>query len=243
MDRTLFIFFLGLLLISCELTYEDNRRLLVRGQITTSEENTAPNLPVEVYASGNFITPLFFFPFVNGTDEDVDLMGASTLYSDGTYKVITISPENENNISVVVNRHGSENYKSNWPSLIIIGANYLPLEDSTYKLPQIDLGEIIQTKLTIIRESNLTDTLYFNINYNSSYKEVDLEPTTGFHDELPEYAHRTLNPDDFETNITFKNIKNEPVRASYQLVNKGIVDQKSFELEFNQETNGYEFKF
>ncbi|RDY59871.1 hypothetical protein [Flagellimonas nanhaiensis] len=243
MNRTVFTFFLGLLLISCELTYEDNRRLLLRGNINDPEESTMPDLPVEVYASGHFITPLFFFPFVNGTKEDVDLIGASKLYPDGTYKIVTISPENESNILVIVNRQGNEDYKNDWPSLFISGANYLPLEDSTYDLPQVELDKIIQTKLTITRQTNLTDTLYFNINYNSSYKELDLGEAKGLYHPLPEYSSTILDPDEDEAVITFKNIKSGTVRASYQLVNKGIVDEKIFEMEFDQEQNGYEFKF
>ena len=243
MNRISFVLALTLILFSCELTYEDNRRLLVKGNVQVPEGSTIPNLPVEVYASGNFFSPVIFIPIGNSRNEDLDLIGISKVDSDGTYEVTTISPENEDLISIVINGQGNNQYKRDWPSLFIRGANFVPLEASTYNMPQVGFGRIIETKMNIIRQNNNTDTLYLDVIFNSAYKEIDLEPGTRFSDVSPEYASSILNPDEFEDAIIFRNIQNEPVEVIYQLVNNGIVGENRIQIEFDPEINGYEFRF
>ena len=80
---------LALNLTSCQLDFEDNQRLLFKGNVSDTADNPISGLPIEIYASGN-----------SGTASSYELIGTGESESNGTFSVVTLSPKELNSIDV-----------------------------------------------------------------------------------------------------------------------------------------------
>ncbi|MBO6533435.1 MAG: hypothetical protein ACE37L_11265 [Allomuricauda sp.] len=234
MKRNLLVFIIGIIVCSCELTYEDNTRLLVDGQVISFESNEIPELPVDVYALGTFTS----FP---SRREQVALIGESKLRSDGQYQVITISPENSDFISVAINDIGKNRHNASWPTLEINGLQPFSLENFKYQVPDISIGPLENTSLLINRVANMQDTLSYGISYNSTLKEVNLN-FGEFDDEVfQRQLFGELYPSDMTREIPLRVIQGDSIKISYSLINNGIVGRGEIKIQYN--TDGYTFDF
>ncbi len=231
------------LLFSCELTYEPNRRLLIKGQVENQENIDFPTLPVDVYASGRFFSPLILFPFGYSNTEDIDRIGNGELNADGSYNITTISPSNAYNIFLVVNGEDAMGYQTQWPTLVIQRLNVEPLETHTYEVPVENINPIVETQLRVSRTNNQTDTLLLTLNFNGSVKELSLDPELELEAPYQGLLGIQLNPTETDGSLNFENIGREPVQVHYQLLNNIVVEEMEVLLPYNPETNTYEFDF
>ena len=234
MKRNLLVFIIGIIVCSCELTYEDNTRLLVDGQVISFESTVIPELPVDVYALGTFTS----FP---SRREQVALIGESKLRSDGQYQVITISPENSDFISVAINDIGKNGYNAFWPTLEINGLQPFSLENFKYKVPDIAIGPLEDTSLLINRVANMQDTLSYGISYNSTLKEVNLNFGEFEEEVFQRQLFGELYPSDIIREVPLRVIQGESIKISYSLINNGIVGRGEIKIQYN--TDGYTFDF
>lgn len=243
MNKNGFILLFVFIVSSCELTYEDNRRLSITGQVKAFENESLPNFPVEAYASGEFIKSILFLPGLTPTHEDVDLIGASSSTPEGNYGVTTISPENQEFIYLIINGKGNRGYVDGWPTLAVKGINSLPLNESRYEIPTVAIGRIEDTTFEIQRTTNTQDTLVYLLKYNSSVKEINLD--TGFmEDEKWEMeSGGELMPFEIEKVVSLKIPEGDTIRFYYSLINDGILTEENIKIPFNLETNGYRFEF
>lgn len=243
MNKNGFFLLFAFIISSCELTYEDNRRLSINGQVKAFQNESLPTFPVEVYASGEFIKSILFLPGFTPTQEDVDLIGASSSTPEGNYGVITISPENQNHICLIINRKEREGYVEGWPTLAVKGINTLPLNESRYEIPTVGIGRIEDTTFEIRRTTNIQDTLVYLLQYNSSIKEinVDLSFVEGKNWEMESWGE--LVPMDVERAISLKMPKGDSIQFYYSLTNNGILREENIKIPYNLETNGYKFEF
>ncbi len=238
MSRFLWCVFLMFLYTSCELEYNDNQRLLFKGTLDNIADKNYPDLPVEAYASGNFLSFALILPIAQY--KDIDLIGSSVLDDKGSFFITTISPANEDSLFIIVNDPNNSVFNPAYPTLLIQGIAALPFENFTYAIPEVTSDEIINTQLNIKRIDNLTDTLSLEIKYNSTLKLVDFNSDS---DTFQLQKTIELIPDQIEGLIIFENIKNEPLHIEYQLRNDGIIKQREIALPFTSETNSYEFEF
>jgi len=234
---------MGMAISSCELTYEDNTRLLIVGQIISFENEDLPQLPVDGYASGEFISSFIPLPLFPLTQEDIDLIGSTRLMADGNYKITTISPKNNSYLSLVINAEGEDGYDSGWPTLVINGIKSLPLETFKYQIPEVEIGRVVNSRLQINRISNIQDTLAYLIQYNASVKEINID-----HDmfevniwQMKEYGE--LYPSELTKEIPLRVSRGDSIQVSYSLINNGIVKQDDSKVHYNKEINGCEFDF
>ncbi|MGX1928126.1 hypothetical protein [Flagellimonas sp. 2504JD4-2] len=228
---------------SCELTYENNRRLLVQGSIEAYSGEATPDFPIEAYASGRFFTPVLFIPFLSATNEDIDLIGTSSSEENGSYKIVVISPENQNRFSLVINGENADGHSSEWPTVLVNGVNSLTLNNSTYSLPIVEIGKINDAELLIQRVSDATDTLEYEIRYNSTFQEINLEPDFEDLEDKQETDSGVLYPNQSESTTTINLPQGEKLQFSYRLLNNGIVASENIELSPDSQTNRYEFSF
>lgn len=220
---------------SCELTYEDNTRLLVEGQIISFENEDLPELSADVYALGVFSS----FP---ATREKLALIGETKLKADGEYQVISISPENSDFISVVIN-DDKNGFDSFWPTIEINGIEPLSLENFKYQIPEIRIGRLVNSKLRVNRMVNTQDTLLYTIAYNSTVKKIDLNTNEIYNPHFQNEKFGEVYPADMTKEISLKVIEGDSISLSYSLINNGIVKQDNIKIHYDKQINGYEFEF
>lgn len=234
MRRNLLVFIIGIIVCSCELTYEDNTRLLVDGQVISFESTVIPELPVDVYALGTFTS----FP---SRREQVALIGESKLRPDGQYQVITISPENNDFISVAINDTGKNGYNAFWPTVEINGLQPFSLANFKYQVPDIAIGPLENTSLLINRVANMQDTLSYGISYNSTLKEVNLNFGEFEEEVFQRQLFGELYPSDMTREVPLRVMQGDSIKISYSLINNGIVGRGEIKIQYN--TDGYTFDF
>lgn len=243
MNKNGFFLLFAFIVSSCELTYEDNRRLSVNGQVKSFQNESLPAFPVEVYASGEFIKSILFLPGLTPTQEDLDMIGASSSTPEGNYGVITLSPENQNYIYLIINGKESERHIEGWPTLAVKGINSLPLNESRYEIPTVGIGRIEDTTFEIHRTTNTQDTLVYLLKYNSSIKEINLDPGFVEGEKWEMESGGELMPLEIERTVSLKVPKGDSLQFYYSLINNGVLREENFKIPYNPETDGYRFEF
>ncbi|MCL6274315.1 hypothetical protein M3P19_09860 [Muricauda sp. 2012CJ35-5] len=239
MYRFLWLVVSMLFLFSCELYYDDNTRLLFKGNLSASFGTETAALPIVAFASGEFISPLLFFAI--SPYEDVDVIGMSNIEVNGSFAVTTISPSNEQKLFLVINESNNPEYNANFPTQFIEGVEKLTLKNSTYEIPSLSLNKIATSEILIARKNNLTDTLFLGLKYNSKFKEILIEEDNSVTTAYLSNKSYEVFPNENEFRITFDHIQNEPILIEYQLRYNGITEQGEKEVVITN--NNYDFQF
>ncbi|WP_159076454.1 hypothetical protein [Flagellimonas amoyensis] len=213
------------------------------GQVKAFENESLPNFPVEAYASGEFIKSILFLPGLTPTQEDVDLIGASSSTPEGNYGVTTISPENQEFIYLIINGKENRDYVDDWPTLAVKGINSLPLNGSRYEIPTVAIGRIEDARFEIHRTTNTQDTLVYLLQYDSSIKEINVDPSFVGNKNWEMEIGGELMPLEVENVVSLKIPEGDTIRFYYSLINDGILTEENIKIPYNLETNGYRFEF
>ncbi|RZJ74545.1 MAG: hypothetical protein EOO45_08275 [Flavobacterium sp.] len=96
--KLLYLILLFPLLTGCEndLTYDGRTKIIYEGKLVDQEGNPLANIPVSIY-----VTKRGYF-YSAGSDRD--LISYATSDANGHYKMVFPQPENEDNISLLINR-------------------------------------------------------------------------------------------------------------------------------------------
>lgn len=225
------ILFMLMLFSACQLEYEDNRRLLISGQVVGFENEELPAFPIEAYAS---------------VYADTDLIGTDQSNAKGNYAITTISAKNSQNISVYINKEGTYGYQGDRPSITLQGVNFLMMEDSKHTIPnRVRMGKLKEVQVKIHRVTNQMDRLEYKILYNAKMKEISFEPGAeqeGERWQCSKYGELFLE-DSFEEQTIYVP-EGDSIALQYKLVNDDLVKkQQTIVLPYNKTENAYEFEF
>lgn len=225
------ILFVLMLFSSCQLDYEDNRRLLISGQVVGFENEELPAFPIEAYAS---------------VYADTDLIGADQSNAKGKYAITTISAKNSQNVSVYINKEGTYGYQSDRPSIALQGVNFLMMEDSKYTIPNmVRMGKLKEAQVKIHRVTNQMDRLEYKILYNAKIKEISFEP--GAEQEDGSWLHSESGELFLEDSYEEQTIcvpEGDSIALQYKLINDELVkEQQTIVVPYNKTENAYEFEF
>ncbi|NAY91597.1 hypothetical protein GTQ34_06685 [Muricauda sp. JGD-17] len=240
MHRIVLMVSLSFLCFGCELTYEDNVRLLVKGTVILPDKQQVPELPIDVYAAGNFSGYPFIFAY--GPSEDLDLMGTSNLNPNGEFNVTAISPENADEILMVINDQYRMEHNKDWPTVVFTQMEELDLKDYTYSIGPTPIKPIVESRLNIKRIENKTDSMYLSIRHNASFIRKNVIYDDGMNGQWPDRISTSLYPNVNQKTVVFRNIRHESIQVYFRLFNNGIKRETTLEIKFNQETNGYEIR-
>jgi len=225
--------FLGL--ISCDVDYEDNKRLLITGTVVDEDELPVPEIPVAV-----FIT--IYTGFKGSTDREI--LGEGKTDTNGNFSLVTLSPIGTRIITAEINESVKVGYRPKYATYSLIGLKTVEAQNATIALRTLKLENVANSIFTIRRLNNSTDTLYYDLKANPIKKQRVLDPALS---SVPFYEffnlQDTLLPAQNETSVEIGPLlARDTLQLDYSLSgnpNTEIISQK---LVYNSETDSYVFE-
>lgn len=227
---------LALIISSCQVDYEDNSRLLFKGDVSNGLQNPFPDLPVEVYASTG-----------EGVFNFTERVGVGKTTPDGSFEIIALSPKNPSYLQLLINDSSQEGHKPEFGSSALRRLDILGEKEATYIIPRITIDKRIDTFLEIKRTDNLSDTLSFRYRYEDADKILDFSQRSGPDDyENPNLRVGSgMLPSALdETTIElFDLTANDTLFLDFRLVNGNVSETTGVELIYKPESDNYVFEF
>ena len=230
---------IGIAFTSCELQFEDNRRLLIEGDVATSIDHDKSSIPIDVYVADGVV--FSFFLIVPLFREETELIGTGMMDEEGRFAITTIAPQDPDNIFVLINDTESSNHQQNFSTLLIENINSLEENESSYTLPRLTLEPIHQAQFNIVREQNVLDTIAYTISYPTGVKVMDFKSGMETTQES-NFKSDLLLPSEMTKSFAFDIPDNNKVIVVYSLINNGNVTENEVELSINLENNTYELR-
>jgi hypothetical protein len=224
--------FLGL--ISCDVDYQDNKRLLITGTVVDENQEPVSNVPVAVYVS-----------FSRGFGGDTrELLGESRTGADGIFSLVTLAPLGNLTITADINERFQQGFRQQYATFSLIGIETMEIEDSSIKLRNLRLERLINTSFTLKRLTNTTDTIYYGLRTNPIEKrrfvDASLAP-----DVFPNFFRPldSLFPSQNEVSLELRGIlAKDTVQLEYRLSSNPNAEVVSQKLVYNPETDSYVFE-
>lgn len=236
MRRLGFYLVLMSFIISCDVFYEDNKRLYFAGTVIDEEGIPIKNIPVEALTYGP--TGISYGQFI-------EVLGEGVTDENGNFNLVTLSPEGDAKIVIDINDSFQKGYQSGFATASLIGLETLEALDAAYRLNQLGLERIINSKLSVKRSTNTADTLFFNVTASSVQKMRYFG--TAQKPETPEFSFfptDTLYPSENTSEIMLWNIlAKDTLLLEYRLKRNSSADIFKKKLTFIPETGAYEFEF
>lgn len=216
------LFFIGLLFFQCT-DIENDRRLLVRGNISNANNEALPNLRVQTTAGGAVLG--------SSVSDEIGNFEFTTLVTGMSLQVEI--PE----IFQLTNDDGSTMFRSFFVPI-------RDIEDNLLELNKIRIYPFAKVKFNFLRQENneevfvlLERKLFQSLNenvFNYNFQQIDYsqEITPFFHQEFNLFISQNQ---DFELSEIVQ--KNEIYRMSYQIGNNEPVE---LEFEINEGYNEFE---
>jgi hypothetical protein len=233
---------LTFLIVSCELQFEDNERLLVQGsvEIEINSNLNGKDIPVDVFVSDGVFNGFLLFPIPSVREKQV-LIGTNKLDNDGFYNVTAISPQEPNNIFCIINDPISDNYQETLGTIVFNHLNFLGEDRLEYELPKSSLKTIIETQLNIVREENMADTISYMLSYPNKLKEIDFK--SGNEEiQAKESMFGRLLPNEEQLQLPLKLPRDSKINVIVQVINNGTISEDEVELSMNPENDEYELR-
>lgn len=138
--NSLLVTFIILLFFGCDLQFEDNRRVLIVGQLNAPEGTNFEVIPIQVIAS-------------NSSDENIITQGFADSF--GAYSLVSVVPSNARNVSLFVNStNGNGSTATRFNSTELRGISLLNSFDNRVDVQDITIGPVIDFRFTISRIAN-----------------------------------------------------------------------------------------
>ncbi len=227
------VLFLGL--YSCDVFYEDNKRLLFTGKVIDENGVEINNLPVIVYTYGpSAIGGRFRENLAEGiTDEN------------GNFNLTSLSPQGNNQIDLEINPKFANGHSQAYATATLIGVENSVLQDGAYRLRNLRLERIVNSRLTIKRVTNEVDTLYLSFHTNPTekvfYFDSSLEPVEI---DFSFFPSDTLLPSETEKNILLRSIlAKDTIEVHFKLTNVSTAPVGNEKLTLGSNSDSYEFEF
>lgn len=246
MRITLTLFFLCFL-YSCELRYEDNERLLYKGEIKGLTDLPLADISVEVYAT-NFSISDFQLETLSRENsfEDINLIGQNVSNEQGTFNVTTISPKNEVSTVIVINGVNSSSYITSKPSLFYLYDSNRNSNRATgqvsFTVPNSILPDKLTFELILERSTTNNDTLSYSVSYPKVNKIARFPPDPQ-QPESPNFLFNELLPSIQQQRDTLETVDGDIIKFQYTLKNRTILSSGEEEIKVTAQNNSYVFRF
>lgn len=222
-------------LVSCDVFYEDNKRLLFTGTAVDEDGAAIKNVPVRAFTYGPGVLS-------NGFVED---LGEGFTDENGSFNLVSLSPEGNYKIDMEINGRLQVGQSTGFSSISLVGLETLNLSDAAYRLGELRLARIVNSRLIIQRATNTVDTLYVNIVtgpvYKTIYFDKSREPNI-FEDFF--FATDTVLPSENEKEIVLANLlAKDTILVRYRLKNTSNAEIFTEKLGYSSQIGAYEFKF
>lgn len=235
MHRFVSLFLLLFVVTSCDVFYEDNKRLLFTGTVIDQEGNAIRNIPVTAFTYGPSALRSSF-------RED---LGEGFTDENGSFNLITLSPEGNYRIDMEINGRFQVGYSAGISAATLVGLETLNLSDAAYRLDKLKLERIVNARVSVQRRTNTLDTLYLSILTNPLEKRIyydkSREPDIfeGFF-----FATDTVFPGVNEKDIVLtKVLAMDTLLVRYRLKNNSNAEIFSEKLSYIAQSSSYEFEF
>lgn len=235
--------FLLCFLYSCELRYEDNERLLFKGEIKGLTDLPLADISVEVYAT-NFSISDFQLETLSRENsfEDINLIGENFSNEQGAFNVVTVSPANEVSTVIVINGANSGAYVENKPSIFYLFENNTVNDKVTYTLPTTILPNKLNFELVVERTTANNDTLSYSVSYPKINK-IQRFPTDNQQQEAFNFRFNELLPSIQQQRDTLETVDGDIIKFQYTLKNRTILSSGEEEIKVTAQNNSYVFRF
>ena len=229
--------YLGLFigLYSCDVFYEDNKRLLFTGKVIDEDGVGINNLPVTVYTYG---------PSVIGGRFRENLAEGFT-DGNGNFNLTALSPQGNNQIDLEINPRFTANHSQVYATTTLIGVENSALQNGAYRFKELRLERVVNSRLTIKRVTNTVDTLFLSIRTNPIekvfYFDSSLEPDEF---DFSFFPSDTLLPTETEKNILLRSIlAKDTIEVHFKLTNVSTAPVGNEKLTLGSNSDSYEFEF
>ncbi|MEO0573543.1 MAG: hypothetical protein AAF039_17710 [Bacteroidota bacterium] len=246
MKKVLFLTLLSAIWFSCEteIDFEDNRRIVVSGQLMNTSNTSLGGMNVEVYAQKGSRT------FLSGPLENDVLIGLGRSDSNGEFNITAISPENADRIEVFINiNRGNLNQSvppselnridSDFTGIFLIAAENFPVLDDILDIGEVAINRVKSVTIELERISNLTDTLQYFIEPKPFIR--DLSSSSDFPSGRTLFG--SLNPDNFFVSRPAQSACGDTIVLGYRLMNQSDVEFEEQQIIIDEETNTFRFTF
>ncbi len=230
-------------LYSCEILYEDNERLLFKGEIKDLTNLPLTDIAVEVYAT-NFSISDFQLENLSRENsfEDINLIGQNVSNEQGVFNVTTISPENEVSTIVVINGANSSAYVATKPSLFYLYENNTVNDKVLYTLPTTILPNKLKFEIVVDRASANNDTLSYSVSYPKVNK-IQRFPPDNQQPKLSNFQFNELLPNVQQQRDTIEIVEGDIINFMYTLKNRTIISSGQEQIIPSATNNQYVFTF
>ncbi len=230
-------------LFSCQIRYEDNERLFLKGKLANNDNAAVANIPIEIYASNIWLN-VFEVENLNSRNffEDVDLIGNGLSAANGSYGITAISPQGEPFLVAYINRADAENYNTKKPSIVIYDLNTIPNDEITYNLPLATLSDIIPFEIRVERKTNLTDTLVFSASFPRLNRILNI-PDISNQQINNQFLNKVMLPTTSQTRDTLQIVEGDLLTLNYTLKNRTIISSGEEQIKVSATNNQYVFEF
>ena len=225
---------LALLLYACQLDYEDNERLLIKGSVNRGFNMQFPNLPVAVFATSN-----------GGVFGNRQRVGAGLLAADGTFNIVALSPKNASTYDLMINNNAQVEYLPKYSSLTIKGFDFLDAKDFTYSVLDGFIDTLVNVQFEIRRLDNTSDSLQYSLRYKNSNQLFNYSQTPStltFSNE--KMITNILPPQQLVDTVALTNlIANDTLIFEYTILNADNVQTGEEPFFIKPDDNIYVFEF
>ena len=223
-----------LALISCDVDYEDNKRLLVTGTVLDENQEPVPNVPVAVFVS--------FSAGFGGSGREI--LGEGRTDTDGTFSLVTLSPLGSLTITAEINERFQAGFRQQYATLSLIGIETVEEQDAAIRLRDLRLERLINTSFTLRRLTSTTDTIYYGLKVSPVEKRRFLAASLA-PEVFPIFFSPTdsLFPAQKMASLDLRGIlAKDTLRLEYRLSSNANAEVISQKLVYNPETDSYAFE-
>ena len=219
---------LVLLVFSCEeIDVESNRRLLISGQIQTTNPSEAEGLRVEYVAGTTELSQSVLRRPESFRQESLfEVLGLTTLDGQGNFRMSSL--EARGSRSLGVNLPGTPDYDSDYATLVV-SAFPIPLPSTEFNLETTTLERIRDSRLEVSRSIFTGDTLEISIRYASRVKAIYLQDSEFFpSDQLTDFIR--LLPGELSESLELITREGSDLEIQFFRINGGVQEEGSLTL-------------
>jgi hypothetical protein len=195
--KKIFLLFLIPILFGCEIHYDGNTKLVVKGSVVDENNNPITNKAVNLYVSRTAVT----FPFLIYIPSETNYIGKTTTDSNGNY--VMVFPEPANFSEIIIETNNENNQLNNKQFRNINLSNFKNFE---YDAPISKLYS----------KTNLTSLTVNLINANPSKEILEINYVGNISNEIEFINPLTQNPPNSIQNFNVE--KNQTVIAQYKTI-------------------------
>lgn len=221
-------------LVSCDVAYEDKRRLLITGTVVDELQLPVSNVPVTVFVP-------ISVGLKGGMGQEILAEGKTDI--NGYFEFVSLSPKDTQTISTEINQRFQVGFRENHAIFSIVGMEVLEL-DGAIREGSLALEGIVDSRFLIKRVNNVTDTVFYRLKVNPVEKFQYLNPSL-VPEAFPDFFFPTdtLFPSQNESSLGIGPLlANDTIHLEYRLRGNPDAEINVRKLVYDPETGSYVYE-